>query len=56
MLPYQYGISEVEENEIRLAENANNDDVTIDQLLRMSEGLISIPFTLIRCLYCDLNI
>ena len=33
------------------AENAKDDDVTIDRLLRTSEGLSLIPSTLISCLY-----
>ena len=33
------------------AENTNDDAVTVDRLLRMSEGLSSIPSTLISCLY-----
>ena len=52
MLLYWYYISEVEGNEMRwMAENANDDAVTIDRLLRTSEGLSSIPSMLISCLY-----
>ena len=39
-----------------MAENANADAITIDQLLHMSEGLSSIQSMLISCLYQGLNI
>ena len=39
-----------------MAENANDDAVVVNRLLRVSEGSSLIPSTLISCLYQGLKI